>query len=77
MAPPRLHPMLIDDTDRGLGIRTTRKNRTLMWRCNYRPNQNPCPGVVYQVGENFAEHHPHLCNPKSHYRFNMVVASSS
>jgi hypothetical protein len=77
MAPPRLHPMLIDDTDRGLGIRTTRKNRTLMWRCNYRPNQNPCPGVVYQVGENFAEHHTHLCNPKSHYRFNMVVASSS
>ncbi|EFX62806.1 hypothetical protein DAPPUDRAFT_119845 [Daphnia pulex] len=73
----RLKPMLIDDTDRGLGIRYTRKNGTVMWRCNFRPKKNPCHGLVSQIGDKFAEHHPHSCNPKSHHKVNVILAAEA
>ena len=49
----RRHPMLIDDTERGLGKRNTLKCGTVIWRCNFRPKINSCPGLVAQSGNKF------------------------
>ena len=67
--------MLIDDSNRGLGIWNVRKTGTVMWRCNFRPKRNPCKALVSQSGEKFIEHHPHTCKSKEHLKINVLLSA--
>ncbi|EFX67422.1 hypothetical protein DAPPUDRAFT_115455 [Daphnia pulex] len=71
----RRKPMLIDDSNRGLGIWNVRKTGTVMWRCNFRPKRNPCKALVSQSGEKFIEHHPHTCKSKEHLKINVLLSA--
>jgi hypothetical protein len=67
--------MLIDDSNRGLGIWNVRKTGTITWRCNFRPKRNPCKDLVSQSGEKFVEHHPHTCKSKKHLKINVLLSA--
>jgi hypothetical protein len=67
--------MLVDDSNRGLGIWNVRKTGTVMWRCNFRPKRNPCKALVSQSGEKFIEHHPHTCKSKEHLKINVLLSA--
>ncbi len=67
--------MLIDDTERGLEKRNTLNCGTAIWRCNYRPKINSCPGLVAQVGNHFVEKRKHTCKPKQHLKVNTILSS--
>jgi hypothetical protein len=67
--------MLVDDSNRGLGIWNVRKTGTVMWRCNFRPKRNPCKALVSQSGEKFIEHHPHACKSKEHPKINVLLSA--
>ena len=73
----RRHPMLIDDTERGLGKRNTLKCGTVIWRCNFRPKINSCPGLDAQLGNKFVEKRQHTCNPKQHLKKNTILSAKA
>lgn len=72
---PSRHPMMIDDTKCGLGIRNTLKCGTVIWRCSYRPKINSCPGLVPQVEDKFAEKRAHTCKAKQHLKINTILSA--